>query len=393
MKIALYVHALAATGVVRNIRLLADDFRARGHDVELLTALPGGDGVVGVPHHALLPGAGGSRLLQKWRAMPRLNAHLRRSRPDLLLSAGNHGHLTALIGSRTLPGLRRIYRISNDLRRAAPGTPRNRMATVGRALMTRLLAADADHLVLVSPTLGNGIPAFASATVIENGIDIATVRARANAPSPHGWLDDGIPIVIAIGRLAPQKNFTTLLDAFALLRNAGTQARLIILGESRDQARCALQDRAAALGIADDLLLPGVVDNVFPWLIGASTFILPSWWEGSANVLLEAMALDIPVIASRSAGNAASVLADGRHGLLVDPADPAAMAQAMARQIDPDTALSPGDRIAAYGLDATLHRWAMLVDGIVPRCRRAPDRLSPVLSHDRSQPDPSPHNP
>lgn len=383
MKIALYVHALAATGVVRNVRLLAADFRARGHDVELVTALPGGRGVDGVPHHALLPGTGGSRLLQKWRAMPRLNAHLRRSRPGLLLSAGNHGHLTVLLGSRAVPGLRRLYRISNDLRRATPGTPRGMIGAIGRSLVARLLSADADHLVLVSPTLAAMSPAFSRATIIENGIDVAAARARANAPSPHDWFDDGIPVIIAIGRLAPQKNFGTLLDAFARLRRDGTQARLVILGESRDHARQTLLDQAAMLGIAGDLLLPGTVDNVFPWLVGADAFILPSWWEGAANVLLEAMALDMPVIASRSAGNAASVLDDGRYGVLVDPADPAAMAQAMARQIDPATALCPGDRIAAYGLDRMLHRWAVLIDGIVPRCGRLSDRLSPVLNHEQ----------
>ncbi|WP_416463104.1 glycosyltransferase [Sphingomonas sp. VDB2] len=370
MKIALYVHALAATGVVRNVRLLASDFRARGHDVTLVTALPGGEGVAGVPHHALLAGAGGSRMLQKWRAMPRLQAYLRRTRPDLLLSAGNHGHLTALLGSRWVPGMRRIYRVSNDLRRAAAGAPGGMAGAVGRYLMVRLLAADADRLVLVSPTLAVGgfarTLAEGRAQVIENAIDPAIARARAAGPSPHGCYDDGVPVIVAIGRLAPQKNFGTLLAAFAELRRAGIAARLVILGESRDRSRQALRDRADALGVGTDLLLPGAVDNVFPWLARAGAFVLPSWWEGSANVLLEAMALDVPVVASRSAGNAVSLLGQGTHGLLVDPSDPAAMAQAMARQIDPGRAVRPGDRIEAYRLDAMLERWAGLLASVAP---------------------------
>ena len=389
MKIALYVHALAATGVVRNVRLLAADFRARGHVVELLTALPGGMGVEGVPHHALLPDTGGSRLLQKWRAMPRLHAHLRRHRPDLLISAGNHGHLTALLGSRMLPGLRRAYRISNDLRRVAPGTPKDALRSAGRALVARLLAADADHLVLVSPTLANDTPAFGRAraqgraTVIENAIDPAIARARAAGPSPHICFDDGIPVIIAIGRLAPQKNFGTLLAAFAQLKQSGIAARLVILGESRDRSQQRLREQADALGIGADLLLPGTVDNVFPWLARAAAFILPSWWEGSANVLLEAMALDRPVVASHSAGNAASVLDQGRYGLLVDPADPAGMANALRQQIDPAAAIRPGNRIAAYRLDAMFDRWAMLLDGCVPHCRHQPGRLNPCLTHEQ----------
>ncbi|WCP13978.1 D-inositol-3-phosphate glycosyltransferase [Sphingobium sp. AntQ-1] len=365
MKVAFYVHALAATGVVRNVRLLAGDFHARGHDVTLVTALPGGEGVAGVPHHALLARTGGSRMLQKWRAIPRLHAYLRRARPDILLSAGNHGHLTALLGSRVVPGLRRIYRISNDLRRAAPGTPGRLGGSLGRSLAIRLLAADADRLVLVSPTLAVGAFARALAEgrahVIENAIDPAIARASAIGPSPHGCYDDGVPVIVAIGRLAPQKNFGTLLTAFAQLRREGTVARLVILGESRDRSQQALRAQADALGVGADLLLPGTVDNVFPWLTRAGAFVLPSWWEGSANVLLEAMALDVPVVASRSAGNADSLLGQGRYGLLVDPSDPAAMAQAMARQIDPTRAIRPGDRIDAYRLDAMLNNWARAI--------------------------------
>ncbi|MFC3440397.1 glycosyltransferase [Sphingobium rhizovicinum] len=377
MKIALYVHALAATGVVRNVRLLAADLTARGHDVELVTALPGGAGVGGVPHHALLSDADGSRRLQKWRAMPRLHAHLRASRPDLLISAGNHGHLTVLLGSRLRPGLRRVYRISNDLRRAAPGAPKGVFASIGRALMTRLLAADADHLVLVSPTLVDGVPAFARsvasgrASVIENAIDAGTARRQAMFPAPHPWLDGPAPVILAIGRLAPQKNFPTLIDAFARLRQ-DRPARLILLGESRDDARQSLYRQAAALGVETDLLLPGAVDNVFPWIAGAAAFVLPSWWEGSANVLLEAMALARPIVASRSAGNATALLDHGRFGLLIDPADPAAMAQAIAQQIDPARHILPGDRIDAYSLDRWSDAWRTIVTQIAPAPERRP---------------------
>ena len=69
--ICVYVHALVATGVVRNARLIAADLAAQGHKVQLVTALPGGEGVPGVAHHALLPGAGRSRLWEKLRASSR----------------------------------------------------------------------------------------------------------------------------------------------------------------------------------------------------------------------------------------------------------------------------------------------------------------------------------
>ena len=369
--ILLYVHALAATGVVRNARLIAAALRARGHEVRLLTALPGGEGVEGVEHRALLPAAMPSRAAEKIRAIHALRDYLKQGGADLLISAGNHGHGTVWAASRGMKRPPRVYRISNDLERGAPGTPGGRMAAMARRLTARIVAADAARLVLVSPSL-SGTGAFRAASaagrveVIPNGIDAAAARMRAVGPVPHPWLGGPVPVVLAIGRLAPQKNFETLLHGFARLR-ARRPARLILLGESRDRARQRLIGQASALGVAADVALPGVVDNVFPWLAGANAFILPSWWEGSANVLLEAMAVNIPCVASRSAGNAPLLLDGGRHGLLVDPRDPAEMADALALQIDPATAIRPGARIDAFTLDAMTDGWIALVERLTAR--------------------------
>ncbi|MBH1999110.1 MAG: glycosyltransferase [Sphingomonadaceae bacterium] len=368
--ICIYVHALVATGVVRNARLIAADLAAQGHEVQLVTALPGGEGAPGVAHHALLARAGGSRLLEKLRASIALRRHLRAIKPAILISAGNHGHGTIWCGSRGVAGVARVYRISNDIMRIIPGAPSGGLRRRARGMMARLIAGDAARLVLVSPTLVD-TPAFRGATdegrvrLIPNGIDAAAARARVGGDAPHPWLGGPVPVILAIGRLAPQKNFGTLLVAFAQLRGE-RPARLILLGESRDRAREQLMAQARALRIADDVALPGTVANVFPWLARADAFVLPSWWEGSANVLLEAMAVNTPCVVSRSAGNAAQLLVDagsdgGCYGLLVDPTDPAAMAQAMARQIDPATCIRPGDRIARFDHAAVSDGWRALV--------------------------------
>ncbi len=364
--ICLYVHALAATGVVRNVRFIAADLAEQGYDVRLVTALPGGEDVADVPHHVLLPHPHKSRLWEKLRAAVALHRHLRAVRPGILISAGNHGHFTVWAGSRGLAGVKRVYRISNDIMRAIPGAPSGGLKRWGRNRMARLIARDAAHLVLVSPTLAD-TPAFPQAaregrlSIIANGIDAVAARRRAKGESPHPWLGGAAPVILAIGRLAPQKNFGTLLRAFALLRQERA-ARLIILGESRDSARDKLMAQARALGIADDVALPGTVANVFPWLAQCDAFVLPSWWEGSANVLLEAMAVDAPCVASESAGNAAQLLDGGHCGVLIDPADPSSMAAAMARQIDPATCIRPGDRIALFGLESVSQGWRQVVE-------------------------------
>ncbi len=369
--ILIYVHALVATGVVRNVRLIAEALSDAGHDVAIVTALPGGEGVAGVPHHALLPGVMGSRLREKTAAACALRRYIRRSGATLMISAGNHGHGTVRAASIGLRRPARIYRISNDLERRTSGAPGGWLARWGRHVMARLIADDAARLVLASPTLADtrafrAVDRGGRVVTIANGIDAANARSRGAGPVPHPWMGQSVPVVLAIGRLAPQKNFMTLLDAFARLR-AHRPARLILLGESRDDARRRLLDRAAILGVADHVALPGVVDNVFPWLAGADAFILPSWWEGSANVLLEAMAVDTPCVASRSAGNAAQLLDDGRHGLLVDPDDAGSMADGLMRQLDPATRLRPGNRIDAFSLNGVRAGWVNLINLMVTR--------------------------
>lgn len=74
--------------------------------------------------------------------------------------------------------------------------------------------------------------------------------------------------------------------------------------------------------------------------------------------------MDLPVVAARSAGSAPAMLGDGRYGLLVDPDDPAAMARALLAQLDPATALRPGDRVAAYSLAVTTDAWAGAIEGL-----------------------------
>lgn len=388
--VALYVHELAHTGVVRNTlavaRALADD----GHRVQIITALPGGAVPDGVEHLSLLRGAMRRRRIEQLSVIPALRRYLRRTKPDISISMGNHSHAVMWVAAAGLRDTARVYRISNDLARTMTGAPRGgALKQWLRRRFAGLLVESSDALVLVSPSLLDD-PSFAAAhadgkaVVIANGVDIDTARRRALGPSQHPWLDDNQPKILAIGRLAAQKNLPNLLQAIARLKDR-IPARLIILGESRDAARAELIAEAERLGIGQQLLLPGTTDNVFAWLARADVFALPSWWEGSPNVLLEAMAVGTPVVASRTAGNAADIVGENA-GYLVDPADPDAIASALARQLDPATRIVPGDRVNDFDLGNMLLAWRAFVRDLLGKRQRPPASAlpAPVLSDDRA---------
>lgn len=365
--IALYVHELTHTGVVKNVLAVAGGLRDAGHGVDVVTALPGGEVPPGLRHVALLRRAKGSRTLEHLAAIPALRRYLRTDRPRVAVSMGNHGHGPFWAASAGVSHTRFVYRISNELGRRAAGAPSGH--AVRRWLRTRfaaLLARDADALVLVSPHLLEdpvlaAARAAGKAVVIANGVDVAEARRRAAEPLDHPWLDGSQPTVLAIGRLAPQKNLPTLLRAIARLA-AERPVRLVILGESRDRARADLLAQARALGIGERVLLPGTTGNPYAWLERSDVLAFPSWWEGFSNVLLEAMAVGTPVVASRTAGSAAMLVGEA-YGMLVDPADADALAAAIAAQLDPASRRPPGERAEDFELGITLAAWRAFIAG------------------------------
>jgi glycosyltransferase involved in cell wall biosynthesis len=113
---------------------------------------------------------------------------------------------------------------------------------------------------------------------------------------------------MGVGRLAPQKDFPTLIRAFAAVR-ARRPARLVILGEGED--RPALEALAAELQIKDDVRLPGFDHNPFRFMSRAAVFALSSIYEGLPGALIQAMACGCRVISTDCPGGSREILPDG----------------------------------------------------------------------------------
>jgi len=121
--------------------------------------------------------------------------------------------------------------------------------------------------------------------------------------------------VVFIGRLDQWKGVDFLIQAFKTLLADGVPAHLDILGDGPDRDK--LQQQAADLGLQDDITFHGAVHGVAPYLQQASLFVLPSLSEGMPNVVLEAMACGLPVIATR-VGGIVDIIDNGENGLLVE---------------------------------------------------------------------------
>jgi glycosyltransferase involved in cell wall biosynthesis len=163
--------------------------------------------------------------------------------------------------------------------------------------------------------------------VIYNPVITPELFARAEEPLDHPWFRPGEPpVVLGVGRLTQAKDFPTLIRAFALVRKE-RPARLMILGEGEERPK--LEALVRELRLEEDVALPGFVDNPYKYMKRAAVFVLSSRWEGFGIVLVEAMALGTPVVATDCPSGPAEILENGKWGRLVPPGDPEALAKAI----------------------------------------------------------------
>ncbi|MCX7919971.1 MAG: glycosyltransferase [bacterium] len=213
----------------------------------------------------------------------------------------------------------------------------------------RRLYPEADSIVCISEgikvDLVNNFRARPEqCTVIYNPIDIKRVQTLSREPVVFPWFQEDIPILISCGRLTRQKNFQLLLTAFALLLKT-MPARLIIFGKGELEAE--LKQTAVSLNINDRIAFLGFQQNPFKYMARAQLFILSSSWEGLGNVIIEAMACGVPVIATRCPSGPDEIITDGINGRLVPKGNPDQLAEAM-KQLLLDDGLRR--RIAKQGL-------------------------------------------
>ncbi|MBI3637244.1 MAG: glycosyltransferase [Candidatus Rokubacteria bacterium] len=164
---------------------------------------------------------------------------------------------------------------------------------------------------------------------VPSGVPTDAIRAAAPPRGPArralGLAADAF-VVIGVGRLVSVKGFDILVAALPRLRAAVPAARVLLVGDGPERA--ALTAQAERLGVADALQFAGAHDDVTPFLAAADVLGAPSRNEGMGRVLIEAMALGVPVVGA-AVGGIPSVIGDGAGGRLVPADDPVAFARAL----------------------------------------------------------------
>ncbi|SDY15126.1 glycosyltransferase [Nitrosomonas sp. Nm58] len=370
LHVAVFLSGLTGGGAQRRSLLLARGFVARGCAVDLIVVHAEGPFrtavAPGIRLLALEPCASRLPVIRRIKGLWVISSlfalarYLATTRPDVLLATSIPANLAALWG-RTLSRTHTPTVITANLnltkataKWGALVAKRLRWliarAYGGAQAVIAISRGVADDLITVT-----GIPEKRVFSIY-NPLDLERVTRQSRETVEHPWLAVGAPpVVLAVGKLKRQKDYPTLVQAFARVR-AHREARLVILGEGEERAR--IERLVKILGVEADVYLPGFVENPFAWMARVSVFVLASAWEGLSNVLLEALACGCTIVSTDCPSGPREILADGAFGHLVPVGDDAALAAAIAAALSaPAQRERSAARAAEFGFDAAVERY------------------------------------
>jgi glycosyltransferase involved in cell wall biosynthesis len=270
-------------------------------------------------------------------ALPDLVSYLEREKPAQLIAAKTHTNLAA-IWARALSGvsLRVVAGERTNLTSEVAGANGRKWRWRHVAPLLGRAYRDADLLYAVSSGTADDLAQQIGLErerieTIYNPVVTDALRAAAAEPVTHPWLAPGAPpVVLGVGRLEAQKDFSTLIRAFAEVR-AAIDSRLLILGEGSERSK--LSDLVRREGLEAYVELHGFATNPSAFMARAGVFVLSSAYEGLGNVLIEAMHAGCPVVSTDCPSGPSEILEGGRHGPLVPVGDATALALAIVQQL------------------------------------------------------------
>lgn len=348
-KLLFYVHGLTSGGAERVIARLASGFAARDDKVVLAVDFEAQESLDFLSKDVdlrVLPSGHG-------RATLALARMLRSERPAASVSAISVSNIKHAAAAVLAGRIRRAILTYHGFFGSEP----ERLSSISYRL-TPILSRLAGATVAVSDRLRDDLVAHFAAPA-------GRVRTIHNPAAPEPFpatvsradLAGRAPIVLAMGQLAPDKDFLTLLGAFARLRHS--QARLVILGEGRERER--LEAEARRLGIESRLSMPGYLRDVSAEIIRARCFALSSRRKSFSLACVEALAYGLPVVAT-DCGGPSEILTDPQLGVIV----PVGGVEALAKAID-DNLDVPGDpaarqrRARDFSLEAALDAYDAVI--------------------------------
>ena len=329
--IAFFIPCMEGGGAERVVINLLEEMLLQDIDLDLILAAAEGPLLNQIPKQVRVVDLGAGRVIN---AILPLCRYLKQYKPQALISHMSHTNVISVLAKELARTKTELILVEHNTFSASKSE--SMRAKLVPPLM-KLVYPRANHVVGVSQAVSEDLETQlglkkGQVKTIYNPVVNNNLITKAKAPLEHSWfIENAPPVFVAVGRLTVQKDFATLIKAFAMLRQKKI-ARLIILGEG--ELRAELEVLTVNLGIANDVSMPGFVANPYTYMSKANAFVLSSLWEGLPTVLIEAMACGCPVISTNCPSGPREILEAGKYGELVPMANVQALSEAMLKVLD-----------------------------------------------------------
>jgi glycosyltransferase involved in cell wall biosynthesis len=361
-RLAFFLPGLYDGGAERIVLNLTKGISERGYAVDLVLARAEGPYMSQIPAAVRLIDLKTPRVIA---SMPALVKYLQCERPSALIS-GMFTNIMAL-WARRLCGFPQRLIITEHNSLSSIVKNKNDLRWKLYPKLAGQYYPWADTIIAVSQDVANDLEQTAKIPrehiqVVYNPIVTPDLQEKSKAFLEHPWFKDGEPpVILSAGRLTDQKAFDVLIQAFALVRKNHV-ARLMILGEGENRA--ALETLICQLSLERDVCLMGFVQNPYQYMAHASLFVLPSRWEGLPTVLVEALYLGMPIVATDCPGGSREILRGGQFGRLAPVDDPLSLADAIIGAMKDRRYYPPKESWEPFDLDFVVDQYVHLLLGV-----------------------------
>jgi glycosyltransferase involved in cell wall biosynthesis len=359
-RLSIFVPSMRGGGAERSMLRLAKGIAERGCMVDLVLARAKGPYLNEMPKSVRIIDLKASRVLS---SLPALVRYLRREQPQALLSTLDYANIVAL-WARRLTGIPKRLIVNDQNTISFPAKHSRQFSQRITPRLVRLFYPWADEIIGNSQGVADDLSEVTGISrelikVVYNPVVTLELREKSHAPLDHSWFRNGhAPVFLAVGRLTKQKDFPTLIRAFAQVR-AIRPAHLLILGEGPDRQE--LEELVKLHGLEGDVNMPGFVENPYAYMSRASMFVLSSRWEGLPTVLIEALYCGIPIIATDCPSGPREILNNGQYGQLVPVGDVKALVKAIKNVLNGKAPRPQEESWKPYELEPVVNKYIELL--------------------------------
>lgn len=337
-KIAIYIDSLQGYGADKTLLKIAEGLAAIGLEVDLVTAKKTDKVDSQINPAVNLIDLKSSRF-NVIKNVVGLTTYLIKHQPTILFSSIHFNNITSVFALTLarLAGVKSklVVRQANSLEYQLKGYP----FPIGILMypLLRLAYEKADLIISPSKGLISDLTEFMKAEeskieLIYNPTVTSDIYEKAQQEINHPWFQqESFPVILGAGRLKPQKDFITLIKAFARVKQDVQDAKLVILGEGGQRQE--LESLVTQLGLEGDVDLIGFQKNPYAFMAKADVFVLSSIYEGLPNILIEALALKKKIVATNCPSGPAEILKFGKFGSLLPISSPFLLESAISKAL------------------------------------------------------------